>query len=56
MKWNEILKARQEKKMTQVEVSREIGVGLSTYRYWESGGGQPNPVNLQKLKNVLGVK
>lgn len=53
MKWEEIKKTREDLGMTQAQVSRAVGVGLSTYRYWECGGGTPKPVNMKKLKEVL---
>ena len=56
MEWEDIKKIREEKKMTQVEVSRACGVSLAGFRIWESGGGVPSPKNLIKLKKVLGVE
>ena len=56
MEWEDIKKIREEKKMTQVEVSRACGVSLAGFRIWESGGGDPSPKNLAKLKKVLGVE
>ena len=56
MNWQDIKKIREEKKMTQVEVSRLCGVSLAGFRIWESGGGDPSPENLKKLKSVLGVE
>ena len=55
MDWAEIKKIREEKKMTQVEVSRLCGVSVAGFRIWENGGGDPSPKNLKKLKEVLGV-
>ena len=56
MDWEEIKKIREERKMTQVEVSRLCGVSLAGFRVWENGGGIPSPKNLEKLKEVLGIK
>ena len=53
MDWEKIKEIREKKQMTQVEVSRAIGVSLSVFRYWEIGGGRPRPENLKKLKEVL---
>jgi len=53
MEWEEIKKIREKKNMTQVEVSRAIGVSLSIFRYWEMGGGKPKPANLEKLEAIL---
>ena len=56
MKWEEIKRVREKLGMTQVEVARSVGVSLAAFRVWESGGGLPKAVNLEKLKTVLGVK
>lgn len=47
---------RIEKRMTQLEMARLIGVTLGTYRNWESGANQPSDINEAKLNEVLGVK
>ena len=53
MEWEEIRRKREEKKLTQVEVSRAVGVSLAGFRLWESGAGNPNKDNLKKLEAVL---
>ena len=51
------LKAEREKlKMTQIDVSKAVGVSVASYRLWEQGGGNPGPKNLEKLKKVLKIK
>lgn len=47
---------RIEKRMTQLEMARLIGVTLGTYRNWESGANQPSDINEAKLREALGVK
>jgi transcriptional regulator with XRE-family HTH domain len=49
-------KLRISKRLTQLEMAKDIGVTLNTYRNWESGANQPSDINLEKLKEVLGVK
>ena len=55
MDYKEIKRRRLDKKMTQMEAAREIGVSLSGYRLWEAGVGKPTPENLVKLKRALNV-
>lgn len=56
MNYEAMRKARDKKEMTQIEVARLVGVSINTYRNWEQGGSNPTEENLQKLKEVLGVK
>lgn len=46
---------RLERKMTQLEVSKEVGVSIMSYQGWERGGFKPNSENLKKLSEVLEV-
>ena len=52
----DIRKYRKEKQMSQIEVSKAVGVHLNTYALWEKGAGNPSPENLEKLKTVLDIK
>lgn len=56
MKPDEIKKARKEKGLTQVEVANLLEVSVASVRMWEAGGYKPSAENLEKLKEVLGVK
>lgn len=56
MDYKTIRKTRHDKNLTQVEVARTVGVSLNAYVKWEQGVGSPSEENLQKLKEVLGVK
>ena len=56
MNYKVMKEKRLAKNMTQIEVARELGVSVNTYRNWEYGGSNPTEENLQKLKEVLGVK
>lgn len=47
---------RLELKLTQNEVAKRVCVAVFTYQKWEGGTGKPNPENLKKLKEVLGIK
>jgi transcriptional regulator with XRE-family HTH domain len=42
--------------MTQIDVAKAVGVTMNAYIRWEQGANQPTEENLQKLKEVLGVK
>lgn len=44
---------RENNNMTQVEVARQVGVGLATYRTWEYNVHQPKAANRKKLKEIL---
>lgn len=41
--------------LTQLEVSKKVGVSRMSYRNWEDGSCNPTDDNLQKLKKVLEV-
>ena len=56
MKPEEVKSRRKALGLTQVQLAVMVGVSLFSIRLWESGGGSPNPENLVKLKNALGVK
>jgi len=47
---------RLDRGMTQVDVAKAVGVSLSAYVLWERGVMNPTQENLEKLKNVLGIK
>ena len=47
---------REKLNMTQIDVSKAVGVSVAAYRLWEQGGGNPGSENLKKLKEVLGIK
>ncbi len=57
MKFSEKLKnARREKKMTQEELSREIGVSVRTVRNYEAGRSYPKSREIYaKLRDVFSV-
>ena len=51
-----IKKQRENLGLTQVEVAREVGVTINSYRRWEQGVTNPKPENKDKLEDVLGIK
>lgn len=54
--FNENLKyAREQKGLSQKEVSEKIGVAKSTYSLYESGNREPNVQTIKKIADVLGV-
>ena len=51
-----IKKMRQDKKLTQWEVAKMVGVSVNAVVMWERGVSQPKPENMEKLKEALEVK
>ncbi len=52
----DLKRAREDLGLTQIDVSKAVGVSVASYRIWEQGGGNPGPENLEKLLKVLGLK
>ena len=52
----DLKKAREKLNLTQIDVSKAVGVSVASYRLWEQGGGNPGPENLEKLLKVLRIK
>lgn len=50
----ELKKLRIEREKTQVEVAREVGCSLATYRLWEAQISTPSEKYMGKLVAVLG--
>lgn len=46
-------KLRKDKKLTQMQLAKLVGVSLMTIRLWENGVGKPNRENYDKLMNAL---
>ena len=46
---------REKNGFTVTEVSRRVGVPLTTYREWEYGRSIRNPENYRKLSEILNV-
>lgn len=56
MAFNEqIKKVRKIKNMTQIEMSKALGVDTSTYSLYESGKREPNIDKIRKICNILNV-
>ncbi len=49
-----IKKKRTKTGLTQSKIAIACGVGINTYRNWESGVTTPSEENIGKLKEVLG--
>ena len=47
--------AREQKGLSQKDVSEKIGVAKSTYSLYESGNREPNVQTIKKIANVLDV-
>lgn len=52
---NRLKELRQEKKLTQEELSRDIGVHYRTLQNWENGESQIKPEKIQQLADYFGV-
>ena len=52
----DLKKLRKEKKLTQIEVAKRVGVSMVSYQLWERGVSSPNDENRIKLIKVLDIK
>jgi DNA-binding XRE family transcriptional regulator len=53
--WQKLRKIRRGKlDLTQMEVSKRLGVSLQTFIYWETGKVKPKPENLVKIVELFG--
>ena len=52
---NKLKELRQEKKLTQEELARDIGVHYRTLQNWENGESQIKPEKIQQLADFFGV-
>ena len=52
---NRLKELRKEKKLTQKELAKEIGISKRTLAYWENGESQIKPEKAEKLANFFGV-
>lgn len=48
-------KMREQKKWTQTEAAKACRVAVVTWRLWESGGGKPNPENMNNIREAFGI-
>ena len=48
--------ARNKLGMTQIDVSKAVGVSIATYQLWERGGSGMKSENRKKLEDVLQIK
>ncbi len=53
--YENLKKARLEKRLSQKEVAEAIGVAKSTYSLYESGKREPNVKTIKKIASFLGV-
>jgi transcriptional regulator with XRE-family HTH domain len=56
MNLDKLKEIRLKKGMTQIDVAVKVGVSMTSYINWEKRANNPSEENLQKLKEVLGVK
>lgn len=47
--------ARVNKKLTQEQFAKEVGVSKSTVQKWESGASKPSINKVEPICNVLGM-
>lgn len=52
----QIMKARNEKKMTQKEFAQKLGVNVKVVQSYENGTAIPDNKILNKMRTVLGTK
>ena len=52
----DVKKLRKEKGMTLMDLAQAVGVSMNTVILWERKISKPNPENMEKLKQALGVK
>ena len=51
----DLKKIRLEKKITQIELARRVGVSINTIIKWENGIRKPNDQNYQALLRALEI-
>jgi DNA-binding XRE family transcriptional regulator len=49
----ELKRLREHLGLSQVQISKKIGVHVNTYRFWEQGVGDPSYENRIKIKELL---
>ncbi len=52
-RWEQLITARDEKHVSQVEAAELLNVGLGTYQRWESGKAKPQPQHMRRLYEVF---
>lgn len=52
---NRLKELREEKKLSQKEIAKKIGVSYRTIQNWENGKSQIKPEKTQKLADLFGV-
>ena len=56
MDFSKLKDIRNEKKLSQSDVAKLVGVSLTSYQLWEREVTTPAPENLTKLIEVLGLR
>jgi DNA-binding transcriptional regulator YiaG len=52
----DLKKLREDLNLSQAHVAKILGVHINTYTTWERSCGKPSQKNLEKLKNLFGIK
>ena len=52
---NIIKEKRKNKKLTQAELAKKMGVSQPVINYWEIGRQKPLPKNIKKLKEIFNL-
>ena len=47
---------RIKNRKSQLEMAKDLGVSKNTYYNWECGANEPNDINKQVIKDVLGLE
>lgn len=51
-----LVKARKEKRLSQVEVAKQVGISQPSYCDIENGKMSPKPVNAHRIAEILGIE
>lgn len=54
-KWEQLIAARENLHLSQLEAAGQLNVGLVTYQRWETGRTKPQPQHMRRLYKVFGT-
>lgn len=55
-KWEQLIAAREQLHLSQLEVAEHLGIGVATYQRWESGRRKPQPRHMRGLCEFFGIE
>jgi transcriptional regulator with XRE-family HTH domain len=53
-KWDQLIAAREQMHLSQLEAAERLQVGLVTYQRWEAGRRKPQPQHMRRLSGFFG--